>query len=271
DCYNTLGYFTYLRPRDVLPKAKAAAAKALELDDSLAEGLTSLAHVSAFFDRDWPSAERLYRQAIALNPGYANAHQRYGEFLTAMGRFEEGIAEGKRAQELDPLSPLITLNLAGIYFFARQYGEALTHYHKAIELDPYFVPVYGFLASFHAERGDYEQARAAIEKARSLVGGDSPTLNIHFAWLNALTGDQNDAERALRTLDELSKQEYVSPFEIASVYLALGQNDQVFMWLEKADEERIPWMVFLKVWPLYDRVRSDKRFVALLKKIGLEK
>jgi serine/threonine protein kinase/Tfp pilus assembly protein PilF len=270
DCYNMLGFFDHLPPRQAFPKAKEAAEKALKIDETLAEAHTSLAHVRQYYDWDWLAAEREYRKAIELNPSYSTAYQWYAEYLGHMGRHHESIAMGKRALELDPLSPIIGANLAAFFLFARQYDQAIEGCQKVLEIDSDFMTAHWILGLAYAEKQMYDEAVSQIQKAVDLSGGnDSPLLG----WLGAIfsrSGKKDQAKKILVDLFEVSKRRYVSPFSIALNYLGLGQKDKTFEWLEKAYQERDHWMVSVRS-PLFDGLRSDPRFKALLKKVELEK
>ncbi len=270
DCYNLLGFYDILPAGETFPRAKAAAQRALEIDRTLGEAFTSLAHAMEFYDWDWVTAERMYQQAMELNPGYAFAHQCYGEFLSAMDRHQEAAAEYELARDLDPLSPAIGSNIAGSYLMAREYDRALEEYQKTLELDPNFVATHYFLGYVKAHLGDDEGALAAIRKASYLTGDTTIVLAAAFAYVHARGGREQEARRLLHELNGRAAVEHVSPYGIALVYLALGQNDQAFEELEKAYKARDPWLVFLKVNPLLDDLRSDPRFVALRKKMGLD-
>ena len=271
DCYNMLGFFDYLSPKEAFPKAKAAAEKALEIDGTLAEAHSSLAEVKTYYDHDWLGAEREFQRALELNPSYSTAHQWYAEYLALMGRHDESIIMGKCALELDPLSPIVATNLAGFYWLARKYDEAIERYQKILEMEPDFMAAHLWLGLTYAEKGLYNEALAEFQKGIELSGGhDSPFLG----WLGRVycwTGKKKQAEIVLESEIERSKKMYISPFGIAVIYLGLGQNEQAFEWLEKAYEEKDHWMAALKVYSMFDSVRSDPRFTSLLKKMGLEK
>jgi serine/threonine-protein kinase len=271
DCYNMLGFFDYLSPKEAYPKAKASAEKALEIDGTLAEAHSSLAEVKTYYDYNWLGAEREFQRAIELNPSYSTAYQWYAEYIALMGRHDESIIMGKRALELDPLSPSVATNLAGSYWLARQYDEAIERYQKVLEMEPDFMVAHLFLGLAYAAKGLYNEALAELQKGIKLSGGDdSPFLG----WLGRVycwTGKKKQAEVVLKSVIERSKKRYISPFGIAVIYLGLGQNEQAFEWLEKAYEEKDHWMATLKVYSMFDSVRSDPRFTSLLKKMGLEK
>jgi len=271
DCYDLLGWYDYLPPEEAFPKAKAAAEKALEIDDTLAEANASLGWISANYDWDWLTAESKYKRAIQLNPSYATVHQWYAEYLSYMGRHDESIAEAKRAQELDPLSIIINNDLGQVLYYARRYDQAIEQLQRTLELDPDFVVAHFFLAFLYAQKSTYDKAITEVQKAMALTAGDDSLILAQLATIYSYSGRRDEAKKVLDELHKLSKQRYVSPFYMSLIYMGLGQKDQAFEWLEKAYEERDHWLETLKVHPWLDSLRSDPRFTALLKKMGLEK
>ena len=269
DYYTLLGWFRYLHPKDAFPKAKAAAEKALEMDETLAEAHTSLAWVKTNYDWDWLAAEREYRRAIELKPSYATAHQWYSNYLGAMGRHDESIAEAKQAQQLDPLSLYITFNLGNMFYLARQYDQAIEECQKTLEMDPNFIVAHIFLPLPYSQKGKYKEAMAALKKAKDFLGEDNPRVITALGNIYALSGKKNKAKKVLDELHELSTQSYVSPWGIALIYVALGENDEAFQWLKKAYNEREQWMKFVKIEPLFNTLHSDPMFTALLNKMNL--
>jgi len=271
DYYNLLGYYDYLPPKEVFPRAEAAAKKALRIDDTLAEAHNSLAFVKENYDWDWEGAEREYKRAIEFNPSYATAHQWYAGYLGAMGRHNESIAANKRAQELDPLSPIIGADLGMNFISARQYDQAIEEFEKVLEMDPDYVVAHFFLGLAYAGKKMYDEAIAEAQKALELSGGDDSLIKVFLGVIYSLSGRKDEAKKILDELFEMSKQKHVTPFGIALIYTGLDQKDQAFAWLEKAYEERDQWMPSFKVNPMLDSLRSDPRFKVLLKKMGLEK
>jgi tetratricopeptide (TPR) repeat protein len=271
DCYNILGWYGYIPPKKAFPRAKAAAEKSLEMDDTLVETRTSLAAVREFYDWDWLAAEREYKRAIECNPSYAPVHHRYAEYLSYMGRHEESISEVKRAQELDPLSLVINTVVGEVYYFARQYDQAIETAQRGIEMDPSFVVAHFFLAFPYLQKAMHNEAIEEARKAIYLSGEGIPLFVAQLGAIYSHSGKRKEAEKVLDQLHELSKQRYVSPFYIAVIYVGLGQKDQAFEWLEKAYEEHDHALEALKVDPMLDSVRSDPRFIALMEKMGLEK
>ena len=268
DSYSILAQWDLLPPHEAYPKAKAAAVKALEIDERLGEAHTSMAAVKAYYDWDFAGGEKEYKRAIELNPNYATAHQWYSELLSDMGRHEEAIAEVRKAQGLDPLSLIINSTAGEAFRFARRYDQALEHYRKALEIDPNFAGVHEYLGRAYVEMGEYEKAISELQKALSLSGG-SPGITAELAHAYAVAGKKREALKILDELDATSKRRYVSPFLRAHIYTGLGDSDRAFYWLERAYEDRSNLMTRLKVDPRFDPLRSDPPFQNLLRRIGL--
>jgi len=256
-------------PREVMPKAKAAAMKALELDESVAEAHAALGWVKWAYDWDWIGAEKEFQRAIELNPNYAIAHGMYALYLDSMSRVDEGMAQDKRALELNPLSLITSTNMGELLFDTRKTDQAIEQYRKTLEIDPSFTPIHKELGDAYASKGMYREAVAEWQK-NLLAEGDSPTAAaIGQAYL------KSGYNTALRTWVERltgpSHHGYVAPAFVASIYARLGENDRAFEWLAKAYQERDSEVVFLKVEPVWDNLRSDPRYADLLRRVGLEK
>lgn len=259
ECYSILGNNGLLPPKEVYPQAKVAAMRALELDDKLAEVQTALAFVK-YHDFDFSGAEKGIKQAIELNPSFATAHYYYADFLLwIVGRTDEGIAEHKRAQELDPLSLIVSAGLGGALYLARRYDEAVEQLQKTLEMDQNFAVAHTCLGFAYLQKSMFEQAVTEFRKASNLSG---------LAYAYALSGKKDDAVETLEELRKASKEGYVSPNEFALVYVGLGQKDEAFEWLEKAIDDLSPDFS-LRVDPVYDSLRSDTRYLRLLQKVGL--
>ncbi|MFZ0064280.1 MAG: protein kinase, partial [Pyrinomonadaceae bacterium] len=265
DAFNRLSGFNALSPREGFPKARAAAIKALELDDKLAEAHTVLGAVNFFYDWDWPNAEREFKLAVEINQSYADAHQMYSYYLTAMGRFDTALSEMRRAQELDPLSLEKISGVGEILYYQRQYDLAIAQHRKALEMDLNSGFAHWAIGRAYTEKGMYEQAIASFQKAIPL-SGDSPDEPASLAYAYALSGRQREARQLIAELESRSKRSYISPVIIAFVYAGLEDKDQAFACLDKAFDERDGIFVFLKVEPAFDRLRSDNRFAGLLER-----
>jgi len=245
------------------PRAKAAAQRAVQLDPALGEAYTSLAFIAFGYDRDWKQAEQRFQQAIRLNPGYATAHHWYGVFLSAMGRFQESEAEFLRAKSLDPLATNIRASFGDMLYMARRYDEAIAELRPAHDLDPSAQNPYRNLARVYLQKGMIREAEAEIAQGRRI--GPYANLEVEFARLTAMKGQRTEALRTLSILESTG----VSPFEIAPVYAALGDVDHAFELLRRAERERRGALLWAKVQPDLDSLRSDPRFNSLLQTLGL--
>jgi TolB-like protein/DNA-binding winged helix-turn-helix (wHTH) protein/Flp pilus assembly protein TadD len=269
DTYSLLGDWQYavMTPKEALPKAKAAAVRALELNRALGEAHNSLAFCLDGFDWDFESAEKEFRRAIELNPGYATAHHWYAWHLALVGRNDEAVAEMKKAQNLDPLSLIINADLAEVFVIVHSYDESIQQCRKTIEMDPNFGLTHNQLGQAYLQKGNTDEAIAELQKAVRL-SGDSPTCIANLARAYAAAGKREEALNLLSDLKKGSNPGYSRSTEIAMVYAALGEKDQAMSWLEKGYEERFNPGVLLR--PGFDPLRSDPRFQDLLRRIGLK-
>jgi len=251
-----------------MPKAKEAALKALALDDKLAEGHASLGQIAAYYDYDFPTAEREYRRAIELNPNYAPAHQWLAEHLATMRRFDEALAEIRRALELDPLSVIMNRILADILVDARRYDEAIEQYRRTLELDPNFATAHYFLGRAYEAKGMYDQAVAEYSRS-SQIGTVIPKDALGRADVYKQSGWTAYVQANLEQLVERSPRRPLPPFVIATFYGRLGKKDEAIAWLEKGYEERDFRMTLLSVAFEFDSFRSDPKFQELVRRMGL--
>ena len=273
DSYVELGgWLTYLPPSEAGPKAKAAAMKALELDDSLAEAHAALARAQYYFGWDWPSAEREFKRAVELNPNSAISHHGYSELLLARARFDESIAEGMRALEIDPLSPQIVADLAYTYLVMRRYDEAIAQHRKALDLDPNAAWIRHDMAHAYTLKGAYAQAIAEDDKIpvqAKVVAAENKLIASGIGWIYAVSGRRVDALKIAEQFKDLASHAYVDFYQVAEIYAALDDKDEAFRLLEKAYEEHSSNMPFLAVDPFWDGIRSDPRYADLLRRMGL--
>ncbi len=270
DCYSIIGSAIVgtVPSQEVAPKAKAAALKALALDDTLAEAQTSLATVRFNYDWDWAGAASGFERSIELNPSYATAYQRYSLYLMAMGRTTESLAQMNRARELDPLSISMNFSLGWRLYMARQYDRAIEQLRNTLDMDPNFALPRMVLGQAYEQKSDYQRAIAELEKAAS-ISHDSPPVLGALGHVYGAAGMKPEAEKILRQLVEQSGKDYVSPFYVAIVYAGLRDNEKAVDWLEKAYQDRSNSIVFLKVDPELDGLRSNSRFQALLRRMAL--
>jgi len=268
DTYSLLGDWQYavMAPKEALPKAKAAAIKALELDNTLGEAHNSLAFCLDGFDWDFDSAGKEFRRAIELNPGYATAHHWYAWHLSLLGKYDQAIAEMRKAENLDPLSLIINADLAELLVLAHSYEESIRQSRKTIEMDPNFALAHNQLAQAYLQTHMQVEAVAELQKAVQLSAG-SPTAIANLARAYVASGKKSEAVRLLNDLKKRSSPVSSHASEIAVIYAALGDTDQAMKWLEKGYEERFNPGVLLR--PGFDPLRSDRRFQDLVRRIGL--
>jgi len=267
DCYALLSDYSVVPPREAMPKAEVAAIKALEIDGTLAEAHTSLAFVRMAYNWRWTEAEQGFQRAIELNPNYATAHQWYASYLVQMNRFDEALAEIKRAQGLDPLSLIINAN-SGLYlYYAGQYDEAIKQVSKTLEVDQTFGVAHLYLGYIYLQKpGRTVDAVAQLEEAVKHMG-DDPETQAALGYAYAVAGKTAKARDVLNRLQQPRPGGYVSPYFVAILYTGLGEKDQAFMWLNQAYEDRHPGLVLLKIDPRFNHLRDDPRFTELVRQL----
>ncbi len=268
DCFPPLGAYRILAPGVAFARAKSAATKALELDAQLAEAHTALALSTMFYDWDWAKAEEEFTKAIQLNPNYPIGHQWYATYLMAMERPVESLASIQRAQELDPLSLAINTHVGWGFYFSRRYSEGGEQLRKTLELDMDFTLAHFVLGQIYTQMGFHTEAISELQRAATL-SSRLPAVLAAMAYCHALAGDKSRAEELLNELEQISAKRYVSPFDLALSHIGLGQKDQAFEWLQKGVEDRSSWLIWLKVEPVFDGLRSDLRFRELVSRVGL--
>ncbi|HET9711842.1 MAG TPA: tetratricopeptide repeat protein, partial [Pyrinomonadaceae bacterium] len=267
DCYNMLVVYGRLEPKAGFPKAKEAAERALEIDESSAEAHSSLAFIKFRWDWDRSATEREFQTAIKLKPAYAPAHQWYSSYLVAVERFDEAIAEAKRTEELEPLSFVASSHLGWIYYLAGQNDKAIEQCRKILERDPSSFPARRYLGLAYEARGMYTEAIAEFQTGVKLSG--SPLMLALLGHAYAVSGKTAEAKQVLSDLQQLQGQRYVSPYTVAAIHAGLGDQDQAFKWLETAVEERDIWLMNLKVDPVFAKLRSQRKFTDILARIRL--
>jgi len=267
DCNSGLAWHGFMSPAEVLPKAYAAAQKAVEIDPQSAEAHASLALV---LDHkwDWAGAEVEFKRALQLNPQYANARHWYGDYLSIKGRHDEALLEARRAQELDPTNLMIGTWVSLRYYLARQYDRAIEQGRNTVDLDPNFAAAHLLLGESFIQMGQFEQGLPDLQKAASL-SGNSPLYLAQVGVAYALSGRKTQALRIVGQLEKLSRGQYVSRYGLAQIYAALNDKEQTFKWLKAAYDDRAVWMSYLAVDPMFDRFHSDQRFQELLRRLAL--
>jgi serine/threonine-protein kinase len=268
DTYSLFGWYRAMPPKEAFPIAMDEARKALELDDRLAEAHRSLAFVLLMHEWDWAGAGREFNRALELNPGLATTHHWYAEYLMAMGRPADAIDHSNRALELDPLGLIIHVLLGMAYYLARRSDDSVAECLKTLEMEPEFTPTFVWLGQAYLQLEEYDKAIAVFEREVDL-SPERPTTAAYLAAAHALSGDRSKARVMLGELHDRAENAFVSCFDYALIHFALEENDEAFRWLDFAYEERAPWLVWLRVDPMFDRVRPDPRFQQLLAKMKL--
>ena len=267
DSYTTLGILDDLPSQEMMPKARSAALKALELDNDLAEAHASLGYVKHRFDWDWPGAEKEFKRSLELNPDYATAHQWYGWYFISLGSLEAARREFDRAREIDPLSLYTNLTIGVAYFYSQQYEAAKDQFNKVIEMDQDFAPAHRWLAKTDVELKKYDEGIAEARVAIRISSDKNAETALGYAY--SVSGKQSEARRILTQLEHPAKDRYVSPYSVAAIYSGLGEKDHAFAWLEKDLTERDNSMVFLAVDQQMINLHSDRRFADLVKRVGI--
>jgi tetratricopeptide (TPR) repeat protein len=262
-------HFRVVSGRQAFPKAKAAATKALELNDSLPEAHNALAFAKHSFDWDWDGAEQVYKRAIDLNPNFATARHWHGFYLGMLGRIDEALAELRRAQVLNPLSMVIRTHVGLMLYQARRYDEAIEQLAQTLEMEPDFAAAHYFLGGAYEQKGMYEEAGTHLQRAL-MVSPGSPDKVGALGHAHAVFKRRGHARKALQELHELSEKRFVSAYDFAIICVGLGEASQAFEWLEKACEERsFSMLMSLKAEPRLGTLRADPRFQQLVRRVGL--
>jgi serine/threonine-protein kinase len=268
DSYNLLPWYSSIPLKEIHPKAREAVEKALELDETLAEAHASLALFKWIYDWDWTAAEEEFKKAMSLNPGYASAYHWYFEYLATMEKLDEAISIIKKAQKYDPLSLIINSALGWGYYFVRQYDRAIEQSKKTLEMNPNFFWALYILGISHLKDSNSGEALKVFQKA-SRISKEHPLFLSHLGVAFAWTGDIDKARDVVKKLEKRVEKKSACSFFVALIFMALDDKEKAFEWLERAYKDRDLWLLFIKVDPLFDSLRSDPRFKALLKKINL--
>lgn len=266
DSYSMLAEYLFLPPTGTFRKAKAAAERAVEIGYELAETHSSLAEVKFFYERDWPAAEKEFKLAIELNPNHAVTRHMFAWFLLTQKRLDEAAEQFKRARELDPLSLLYSTTVGLPFYYKRQYNRAIKLYRDTLEMNPHFTHASYYLGSALLHKGDYAAALEQFKAAYRAEDLEQITALVGFTY--AAMGDRRAAVKELEKLKALSNQKYVSPYNIALVYAGLGDVTHALEWLEIACKEGAAWLVFLKIDPGFDKLRSNPKFIKILERVG---
>jgi eukaryotic-like serine/threonine-protein kinase len=269
--YYILPIYLLLPLKDFMLKAEAAAKKALELDGTLAEPHAVLGSIKEAYQLDWEGAEEEYKRALELDPNFPSTHHWYGNFLEGQGRLAEALSESKRAQELDPLSPVINAYVGEVLFYMKSYDPAIEQFNKALELDPKSLLALSDLGELYAQQNRFEESIRALQKVREIVGADNPYGYGQLGYVNAKAGKKDEAMKILNHLLEFSTRGHSVSVQIAWVYTGLRDKEKAFVWLERGINERDAQLEYLRIDPMWDNLRSDSRYTAMLKRMGLEK
>jgi TolB-like protein/DNA-binding winged helix-turn-helix (wHTH) protein/Tfp pilus assembly protein PilF len=268
DAYTYLSFFNVVPPREAVPRAKAAATKALEIDDHLAQAHISLGYISFAYDWDWTAAEKHFDQALALNPTLTRAHNFYPLYLSSRGMAQQALAVAKAALNLDPASPSVSHYLAVQLYLARQFDQAIEQCHKTLDLDPNFAVAYHVLGQAYLAKGRNREAALVLEKYSELSQGSADSRAL-VGYSQARLGERSQALRTLEELKAASRKSYVPAFYFAMIDAALEDKEQAFMQLEKGYDERYARFAYLKLEALWDPLRSDERFSDLVRRVGI--
>lgn len=265
DTFALMSSYGYAPPAELIPKARAAALKALQLDESLAGAHASLAVIAQNYDWDWPTAEKEYRRAIQLDPDYATAHQWYAECLGFEGRFDEAFAESERARKLDPLSLIISADYAALLYFSRQYDRSIAVFRRVLEMEPNFPRAYIVIFPL-VEKGLFAEALADVDKWKQVVG--SPWPSAVQVYVYARSGQMDQARRSLQKTSHMNQRQFLDPAAMLMAHVGMDNKDETFAWMQKCYVARSP-LTTLKVDPMYDPLRSDPRFQKFLREVHL--
>ena len=267
DCHATLGYLSCLAPGEAFPAARRHAAKALELDGSLAEAHASLGFVKLYFEWDWAGAEAEFRRAIVLDPNYAANHEWYSIFLLAAGRPEDAFREIQLAHQPDPLSLPVNSDLGFHYYYTGRYDEAVKQLKFVLELNKDFPPAHLWLGRTYQELGRLDDALTEFHRAEEKLP-EWPVSIAARGFVAGVAGRADEAQNTLVELGRLAGKKFVTSYGVALVHAGLGQRDTAFAWLNKAFDERSHWLVWLRLDPRWKGLRSDPRFAALVSRVG---
>ncbi|MCH7678054.1 protein kinase [candidate division KSB1 bacterium] len=267
DSYALIGIYGYLPAKDVWPKAKAAALKAMEIDPDMAEAHNALGAVESSYEWNWAKAEKTFQHSIALNPNYATAHQWYAGQLRILGKFDDSLREIRKAQGIDPLSLQISTDVGRLHYYVKEYDLAVQEYQKVLELDSNFYPAHVWLGLALLEKLDFGLAIESLQTALTLSGNFAAAAVLGYAF--GISGKKTKAKKIIKELKNRARNEYVQPAYFGWVHVGLNELDAAFQYFDKAFEERSWWVVYMKIWPCPEQMIKDARYTKLLKKMGL--
>ncbi|HEX8749398.1 MAG TPA: winged helix-turn-helix domain-containing protein [Pyrinomonadaceae bacterium] len=290
DAYIFLASSELSSPQEAMLRARAAALKALEIDERLAEAHVSLGNIKSSFEFDWQGAEREFKLAIELNPLYAQARHYYANYLTKLGQLDQAIAEINRAYAIDPISLPLNLSMGKIYYFARRYKEVVKKGFEILEIQPRFGLANGLIGLAYLETGRYPEAlrefkvmfdflfrnqtagqsKTSLPRGKIILRASDPEPLSFMGYAYAVTGKRSKALKVLNELLEIAKQKYVQPHHMAVIYWGLGDKDNAFDWLNKAVVDRCSTITYIKVWPIFDGLRDDPRYEELVRSLRLQ-
>jgi tetratricopeptide (TPR) repeat protein len=269
-CWYSEGFLGFVAPKEAMPKAKASVRRAIELDEGLSEAHATLGAILALYDWDWPGAQRELMRSIELNGSSPGARDIYAfYYLRPVGRIDEAVAEIQNALSLDPLSILFRVHLGFLYYLQRNYEHSIAQFRKVIEMNPQYYLAHAMMAPVYTQMGRYDEAFACYGKARQ-ADADSKFVDSLEAMTRAAAGQSEKAAEMLEAVQHRSSREYISPVSIAYIFTAMGNHDAAFAQLDRAIQDRDPNILGLKWNPIFDSIRGDERYRALLKKIQLD-
>ena len=268
ESYAVFSFYEVLPPSEACPKARAAAMKALEIDEALAEAHAGLGYIKLTCDWDWPGSQKEFQRALEINPNDGTARHWYGDYFEAMGRLDESIAGRRRALESEPLSLVISASLARVLYFARRYDQAIEELRRTLDMDPSFLEAHLFLGWNYEQKGMFPNAIAELQQALSASGGH-PRFVSALGHAYAISGQTRMAEESLARLKEQAKQRYVSPYDIAVIYAGLQEKEPALKYLEMAYVDKSGWMIWMRVDPRFDPIRGDPRYQDILRRMHL--
>jgi len=266
--YALIGIYGYLPAKDVWPKAKAAALKALEIDPDMAEAHNALGAVESSYEWNWAKAEKSFQHSIALNPNYATAHHWYAGQLRILGKFDDSLREIRKAQELDPFHLQISTDVGRLHYYAREYDSAVQEYRKVLEFDPNFYPAHLWLGLAQLEKRDFGLAIESLQTALALSDNYAAVAAV-LGYAFGISGQRTKAKKIMKELKSRAKNEYISSAYFGWLHVSLNELDAAFQYFDKAFEERSWWIAYMKIWPAPEQMMKDTRYTKLLEKIGL--